>query len=555
MGVKHGLGRAARWIFAKPNYFGLLAGTAWFCMSITPSLLPRPWLLQAIVAGISFAVGYAIGVFISWTLRKLVRRELPEDIKRYAWPVGLTICGLCIVIFTGLSLAWQNEVRALVDEPALNSGHRILMALASLVVATVLIWAGRLIHWMVRRTDRLLVRWVPRRLTGAMAVLVVAVFLYLIFNGVAFRMFINSANDVYRSANNTTPAGVKRPTNPLRSGSPESFVSWESLGKQGRRYVGTGPSLKQLRQFSGQQPTEPIRVYAGINSASTIKQRSEIAVKELERTHAFDRPILVVITPTGTGWVQPQSIDSLEYMWNGDIASVAVQYSYLPSWISFMVDKQNATDAGRELFSQVYAKWSHLPKNQRPKLIVYGLSLGSFGMQAAFSGQEDLSLRTAGALFAGTPHDTFLLQDIERNRDSGSSAWQPIYDKGKIIRFTDNGKALQKSYGKWSKPRVVYLQNASDPIVWWSFDLLLRKPEWLSEPRGPDVLAKMQWYPLATFLHVTVDQFFGATARDGHGHNYSTAPVDAWAAITPPSGWNNAKSDHLRRLIAHYKDQ
>jgi uncharacterized membrane protein len=41
-------------------------------------------------------------------------------------------------------------------------------------------------------------------------------------------------------------------------------------------------------------------------------------------------------------------IDPLEYMCGGDTAVAAIQYSYLPSWISFVADKAQAQDAGRD---------------------------------------------------------------------------------------------------------------------------------------------------------------------------------------------------------------
>ncbi|HEV7454755.1 MAG TPA: alpha/beta-hydrolase family protein [Candidatus Saccharimonadales bacterium] len=555
MRIKHAANRVVQFVFSKPNYTGLASGTIWFWFSLTPSLLPRPWIMQGAVTGISFAAGYGIGVWLSYAVRKVVRRELSKQFKHYAWitlgAIGLT--GDIGVI--ALSVQWQNEVRALVDEPPLESGHRILMFIIAALVAAALILLGRFIYWLTLQTDRRLSRWIPRRYAGALAVIIVAAGLYLAVTGLAFRGFVILANNMYRSANNTTPAGISQPaSNPYHSGGKDSVISWASLGKQGRRFSGGGPSQQQLAQFSGQQPAEPIRIYAGLDSAPTAKDRAALALKELRRTGAFNRAVLVIITPTGTGWVNPQTVDSLEYMWNGNTAMAAIQYSYLPSWISFTVDKDNATTAGRELFNQVYAYWSQLPPDHRPKLIAHGLSLGSYGMQAAFSGEDDLKNRTNGAFFAGTPGDTLLWQDLEKNRDGGSPAWQPQYHKGQTIRFASIPSDLAQPPGAWNYPRVVYLQHASDPVVWWSADLLFKRPVWLSEARGRDVSTSMHWFPLSTFLQVTVDQFVGVTAPDGHGHNYSTAPVEAWAAIIPPNGWTPVQTSRLHALIATYTD-
>lgn len=548
--------RALHFVFSRPNFLGLASGAVWLCFSLTPSLLPRPSVMQGFITGMSFAVGYGVGVLISWVVRKVFRWHPSKQVRQYTW-VGLAVLGPVGVgiTVTLYFVRWQNEVRALIDEPPLESGHRVLIFVIAVIVASLLILLSRLIFWLIRFTDRTLVRYIPHRLSGAAAFVIVTAFLYLLVSGVGYHLFVHWANTVYRGVNDSTPAGVAQPTSPYKSGSKDSLIAWQSLGKQGRRFTGSGPTPTQLFDFSGQQPVEPIRIYAGLDSAGSAKERAQLALQELDRTHAFERPVLVVITPTGTGWVNPQTVDALEYMYNGDTAMVAIQYSYLPSWISFLVDRDNATAAGRELFNQVYDRWSQLPPDHRPKLIAYGLSLGSYGMQAAFSGEDDLKNRTDGALFVGTPNNTPLWQDLERNRDQGSPAWQPQYHSGRTIRFAAQGSDMAQPADPWPYPRVIYLQHASDPTVWWSTDLLLQQPAWLKESPGRDVTNNMHWFPLSTFLGVTVDQFMGVSVPDDHGHNYNTAPVDAWTALVPPPGWDVMKTNHLRSLVAAYPDR
>ena len=41
------------------------------------------------------------------------------------------------------------------------------------------------------------------------------------------------------------------PTTRLRSGGPESLVSWESLGHQGRIFVDSATTVEQLSEFNG----------------------------------------------------------------------------------------------------------------------------------------------------------------------------------------------------------------------------------------------------------------------------------------------------------------
>src|SRR5690606_15382743 len=144
-----------------------------------------------------------------------------------------------------------------------------------------------------------------------------------------------------------------------------------------------------------------IRVYVGLQAARTPRERAELAVRELERTGAFERPVLAVLGTTGTGWVDPGVCQALEYMYNGDTAAVAVQYSYLPSWASFLVDRDRAAVAGRELFEAVRARWARLPAGDRPLLLVGGESLGSYALETAFDGLDDLAARTAAGRAGG----------------------------------------------------------------------------------------------------------------------------------------------------------
>src|SRR4051794_16653157 len=85
---------------------------------------------------------------------------------------------------------------------------------------------------------------------------------------------------------------------------------------------------------------------------------------ELKRVGAFDRSVLVVITPTGTGWIDPSAMNAVEYLHHGDIASVALQYSYLSSPLSLLVQPEYGSEAARALFAEVYGYWTTLPRDR-----------------------------------------------------------------------------------------------------------------------------------------------------------------------------------------------
>jgi uncharacterized membrane protein len=258
------------------------------------------------------------------------------------------------------------------------------------------------------------------------------------------------------------------------------------------------------------------------------------------------------VTSTGSGWVNAASADTFEYLNGGDSAIVSMQYSYLPSWLSYLVDQTKAREAGRALFDAVYNRWSKLPTDARPRLFVSGESLGTFGGETAFSGEYDLRNRTSGAVLAGPPNFNTLFSDFRQNRDAGSPEIQPVYKDGRTVRFTNDATTGIPPQGPpWDGTRVAYLMHASDPIVWWSPRLVFGDPDWVDE-HGKDVLDGIFWAPFVTFWQVTGDLTFAAGVPDGHGHTYKKEYVDAWNAVLRPDGVTPDQLAALRTMVTAY---
>jgi len=372
----------------------------------------------------------------------------------------------------------------------------------------------------------------------------------LVLGAVADRFVVatvlSTVDSSFDSLNNGTRVGTEAPKVPQRSGSPASWSPWDELGVEGRSFVGLGADVEDLTDIVGATALEPIRVYAGLDSSEDLDELADLVVAELDRTGAFGRAVLCVAVPTGRGWVNPAVAQALEFLYAGDSAIASMQYSYLPSPLSFLVDPERAKDAGRALFDAVFERWSELPEGDRPLLVISGESLGSTGAQAPFSGLEDIRVRTDGALFIGPPDSNTLWRDLVERRDRGSSQILPVYDAGSTARFASSPGDLDLPAGAWDGTRVVFLQNPSDPIVWWSPQLAWQRPDWLREERGDDVSPAMRWYPAVTFLQVAADMAVSADVPAGHGHRYGNF-VEYWAAIIPPKGWT---ADDTERLVA-----
>ena len=536
-----------RW---RPVYLGLVVAVLFLCMSFLPSLLPRPWWLQGVVSGLSLAVGYGLGLGLSALVRYLVDFELSKHFKEVVWRVSLVVLLLLGFSFFVLGFNWQNQIHQLLGTAKLSPFDMVLVGVVALAVFFICLFISRLIGKMGRAIISLIRKVLPPRLGLALGLIISVFVVYYIVSGLFVTNFYRLADKSFSTRNDTTPSGVVQPSSELRSGSPESLVAWDKIGYQGRAFVGSGPTLTQIADFNGAPASEPIRIYAGMEAGNSPEELAQLAVEELKRTKAFERDVLVIATATGTGWLDPKVIDSLEFIHSGNTAVVSQQYSYLPSWISFLVDQGRAKAAGRALYDAVYDEWAKLPVAERPKLLVYGLSLGSFGAQEAFSGVNDIRRSVDGALFVGSPNESSVWRKVTDNRDQGSPEWQPIYRQGQTVRFASTKEDILKNRQQWSSPsRILFLQHANDPVVWFSFDLIFNQPDWLREPRGPGVSPSTRWFPIVTFLQVGLDQAVAGSAPKGQGHYYTDTPVYAWSSLYAPPNWNQLSADRLQAYI------
>ncbi|MCV7171777.1 alpha/beta-hydrolase family protein [Mycobacterium manitobense] len=548
------------WSLVRLDFVGIGFGALFFCLSLTPSLLPRDWLFQGLIGGINGAIGYGIGVFTATMLHRFVfrhSRRWPPPQRVLYWAKGLTVV-LAIAASVAMlvpAAAWQRQVSAVTGvEGPTTLGHSRTLIVAVLVGAACVAVTRVLLDAVKALARTFIRRWhLHQEVALFIGTAIVVVLVITLINGVLLRGFLAGANRVFQPQNTTTRDGIVAPTQPQRSGSPESFASWDSLGFQGRNFVASGPNADELEAVNGRPALEPIRVYAGLQSADTDEQRVALLLSELERTGAFDRQLLVIVPTTGTGWINPVAARSLELMYNGDTAMVGMQYSYLPSWISFLGDRQKSIDTGRLMIDAIHDRWERRPADRRPELVLYGESLGSMGGQGAFAWLPDIArMGFSSVLWVGPPNASPLWRAIIERRDPGTPEVAPRYDNGRTVRFseaTGPQEIAQDTADPWEGTRVLFLQHPSDPIVWWSPDLLFSRPDWLREAPGRDRTASMRWYPIVTFWQVGADMTNASGVPGGHGHNYGDSVLDGWAAVAPPDGWTAEDTARIRLAL------
>ena len=546
------------------DFTGVAFGALFFCLSLTPSLLPRDWLSAGVIGGINAAIGYGIGVLAG----AMVRRSLLAD--RSWWPLPRRrrnlLQGVSVAVSVAASLlmvipaaSWQRQVAAIMDIDGPHTLGYLRTVPVALITACLLIAAARLFKDAVKGLARLMIRrWnLNDEVATFIGTAIVVTLVITLVNGVLVRGLLAGASAVFQPQNASTRPGVTQPDSPERSGSADSFAAWETLGLQGRNFVGTGPSADELTALNGRPAKTPIRIYAGLQSGDTVESRVAVLLSELQRTHAYERKLLVIVPTTGTGWVDPIAARAIESMYNGDTALVAMQYSYLPSWISFLADRRKSVEAGRAMIDAIHQRWLQWPQQRRPRLALYGESLGSMAGQGAFGYLPDIvAMGFSSVLWVGPPNQSTLWRALTDRRDPGSPEVQPRYDDGRTVRFaqaSDPAEIAAVAAPPWPGVRVLYLQHASDPVVWWSPELVARRPDWLREPPGIDRTRAMRWYPIVTFFQVTADMAENVTdstgAPPGHGHKYGDLQVDGWVAVAAPEGWTPFDTDRIRRAL------
>ncbi len=543
---------------AKPRVFqptfsgpGVAVAAWFFALSLLPSLLPRGGAIQGVASAITLMIGYGIGASGQAIWNYLGIPTLKGRAKSIVLGIIYAIIAINVVVGVWSQVGWQNEIRTTFGmEPVSPATWPTILIVAVLFSALILI-VSRSLRLLFRFVGRQLGRFLPAKVGIALGAIALIIVFWLLISGVLVNGFFSLANAMFSSRDGSTASGIVQTESALRSGGPGSLVEWDELGRQGRNFVGSGPTVEDLNEFSGGGALEPIRVYVGLKSAETVQERADLVLEELKRTGAFDREALIVATTTGTGFLDANGITPPEYIFNGDIAIAGVQYSYLPSWISLLADQDAVKETSQVVFNTVHDYWSTLPEETRPDLYLYGLSLGSFGVESVLNSINILNEPISGAVMTGPPFVNQLHGQLTNDREPGSTAWLPIYGDGRTVRFAVEGENTYAMEGDWGPTRLVYLQHGSDPIVFFNWDLAFSSPDWLQEgQRAPDVSPKMGWYPLVTLWQVALDLPGAGGVPDGYGHMYSKkANTEAWVAVTQPEGWTPEKTAELVNLL------
>lgn len=523
---------------------GILGAEIATWWAISPSLIPRPWWVTAANVAIVQGVGHVAGTALAYPWRRWVPR------MSWFWTgTGHTLVAGITAGALVLSLKRQTQQARLVGVGRRRGrSHALVGGLVGTAGYGLLLLLGDAAQVSVDRLGARLARHMPLWAAWPLAAGGLTWLLILLSDKVLVRRLLADLSRQASTVNQSVFPGTTMPWEPERSGSPWSLEPWSAVGSQGRAVLSLGPRARDIHEVTGLDVThEPIRLFVGLVPGRSLEAAARLILAEMDRTGAFRRDTLVIQTSAGTGWITDWSVGAVEFLTGGNCATMAMQYSYLPSPVSYVVDRETPVRASRILISAVLSRLEQMDPENRPKLFVAGESLGAYGIADSFADLDDLLERTDGALFTGAPRFTRLIRELIDSREPGTPERLPVVDGGRHVRFAARPLHLrQTSLGMpfahaWEHPRVVIGQHASDPIVWWDRRLYFRRPDWLTEPgsRGVpaprpqhlDVFDGMRWVPFVTGWQVGLDQLTSVTMPGGHGHNYHSEMLWYWDAV------------------------
>ena len=352
------------------------------------------------------------------------------------------------------------------------------------------------------------------------------------------------------------PAYDQAPSSAMVSGGPGSEVPFDTLSREGRRFVNMVLTGDEIEEVMGEPATaDPIRIFVGLDTAPEVEDRVDLVMDELVRTGAFNRRVLCFASPTGSGYINYVLAEALEYMTLGDCAIVTMQYSMLPSSMS-LTRTGLAVEQNRDLMHAITGYLRGMDQDKRPMFVLFGESLGAQTMQDIWRHRTiDAMSRdfVQGSIFLGTPSATEFAKSWRMNRAK-------VDPQGTVIEVDNYGEYLDLPQERKNTVRHVLISHYDDPIPKFGTNLLVRRPWWLGpvDARPLGVPKSTKWRPGTTFVLTGVDMVNamevipGTFGRRGHDYREDIARFVATAyrlTVTPRQLLNIERALRERELV------
>ena len=274
------------------------------------------------------------------------------------------------------------------------------------------------------------------------------------------------------------PRTRTHPTSEYVSAGPRSAVPLDTIGREGRRFVNMALTVEEIEAVMGGPAKPPIRVFVGLETKATTSERADMAMRELEALGAFERKHIVFMSPTGTGYLNYVTAESLEFLTRGDIACVAMQYSLRPSPLSLFrvgigIDQNNA------FLHALKWRLAAIPADQRP-------GCTSSVRAWARRPRRTSSPRRAPRACTAWVSTGACSSGPRRRRSSGTEAAsdpESMDPDGEIIEARQLPGVPRPARGRPRPWPVFFLTHHNDSMPKFWFPLAVQAPAWMGPPR------------------------------------------------------------------------
>ncbi len=342
--------------------------------------------------------------------------------------------------------------------------------------------------------------------------------------------FVVAKRKIEKGAAVVEPAYPEPPTSQHVTAGPRSLVSFDSIGKEGRRFVLMALSADEISTVMGEPARDPVRVVSGFGPSLTTMERAQLCFEEMVAVGAFDQALVCIAAPTGVGYVSYTFAESVEYLTLGNCAIVVPQYALVPSAMA-LFDTHDGVALQRRVLELSRDHIAAMPHASRPRLVQFGESLGAqVALDVAYpegSGAFD-GYGLAAGLYLGVPF-----------RSTAWNSWRGAvgqFDPSHSMVLASDPELLTGAVNIDGKsPNHIMIVHDDDPVNKFGYRLVVAPPWWMGPPssRPPKVPRETVWRPITTFVLTLVDLLNGMDFKPGEfvrkGHDYR---IDSRAAVS-----------------------
>ena len=540
------VGRATA-VWRSFSGLGVVLGALFLAASLTPSLIPRTFLLQGVLGRHllrASATASASALLWLWTYLQL---PIPSRrLRRNATWAARGRRRVVVVAFSWRAAEWQNSIRERIDMPPVHTGHPLEVMAIAAARRLVLILLGRLFRWRCEPRPPLARRATsPSASRSSSASSSRSRCSAASSTACSIRAFLNAADNSFATRDALLEPDYPRPTDPLGTGSAASLVDWEDLGRAGREFVASGPTPEQIAAFTGRPAERPLRVYVGLELRRDHRGPREACPRRADprrrlrprgaRRRRADRHRLD--GPGGDGHARVPARRRHRHRRPAVL---------LPDELDLAPRRARLRHRHRP---------RPVPRRLRPLdrrcratpgrgSTCTASRLGAYGSEQSARLHEMIDDPFQGALWSGPPFPSPIWSAVTRARNPGTPEWLPTYGDGSIVRFTNQENA----------PRHPRRHLGADPHrlppVRQRPDHLLHPRRALAEARlderspRPRRLARAALVPGRDAACSSASTWRSPLAVPiGHGHYYAPQHyVDAWVAVTDPQAGRRPKS-------------